>query len=89
MNDNANKITSQLARQLIPQVGFQWTVRVMGFVILTNSLLVVVFAKPRLAARPKGPLAEWDAFLEVPYALFAIGIFIALLGLYFAYYYVS
>lgn len=61
----------------------------MGFVILFNTILVIVFIKPRLGARPKGPLVEWAAFKELPYALFAIGIFLALLGLYFAYYYVS
>ena len=61
----------------------------MGFVILFNTVVVIAFVKPRLAARPKGPLVELAAFKELPYALFAVGIFLALLGLYFAYYYVS
>ncbi|KAI4211284.1 MAG: hypothetical protein LQ351_005968 [Letrouitia transgressa] len=78
-----------IARQLTSQIGFPWTVRVMGFVILFNTILVIVFIKPRLGARPKGPLVEWAAFKELPYALFAIGIFLALLGLYFAYYYIA
>lgn len=61
----------------------------MGFVILFNTVLVIAFVRPRLAPRPKGPLVELAAFRELPYALFAVEIFLALLGLYFAYYYVS
>ena len=79
----------QIARQLTSSIGFPWTVRVMGFVMLLNTLLIITFVKPRLAPRPKGPLVEITAFRERAYSLFAIGIFLALLGLYFAYYYVS
>ena len=61
----------------------------MGFVILFNTALIITFIKPRLAPRPKGPLVEWAAFRELPYTLFAVGIYLALSGLYFAYYYVS
>ncbi|KAI9890314.1 MAG: hypothetical protein M1814_004224 [Vezdaea aestivalis] len=78
-----------IARQLTGKIGFPWTVRVMGFVILFNTAIVIVFVKPRLAPRPKGPLVEFAAFREKPYSLFAAGIFLALWGLYFAYYYLA
>ena len=61
----------------------------MGFIILFNSIIIVTFVRPRLAPRPKGPLVEWGAFKEPVYSLFCIGIFLALWGLYFAYYYIS
>ena len=60
----------------------------MGFVILFNTAIVITFAKQRPVIRKKGPLVEWAAFREPPYSLFAIGIFLALWGAYFAYYYV-
>jgi|SRR5579862_8904944 len=60
----------------------------MGFVILFNTAIVITFAKQRPVIRRKGPLVEWAAFREPPYSLFSIGIFLALWGAYFAYYYV-
>jgi hypothetical protein len=61
----------------------------MGFVQVFNAVIILLLARPRVAARKKGPLVEWSAFKEVPYSLFAVGIFLALWGVYFAYYYVS
>ncbi|KAF4613391.1 hypothetical protein G7Y89_g15497 [Cudoniella acicularis] len=78
-----------IARQLLPQIGLGWTTRVMGFVILFNVTLIFIFMRPRVVNRVKGPLIEWRAFKEPAYSLFAIGVFFALWGLYFAYYYVA
>ena len=61
----------------------------MGFLILFNTVMILTFVRPRLQARPKGPLVEFSAFREPVYSLFALGIFLVLWGLYFAYYYVS
>lgn len=60
----------------------------MAFVITFNLVIIFTLMRPRLAHRTKGPLVEWAAFKEVPYALFTIGTFLALWGIYFAYYYV-
>jgi hypothetical protein len=79
---------TQIGRQLTPATTFPWVVRVMGFVILFNTAIVITFAKQRPVIRKKGPLVEWAAFREPPYSLFSIGIFLALWGAYFAYYYV-
>lgn len=76
-----------IAKQLLPSVGLQWTVRVMGFVFITNSAITLAIVRPRVVARKGGPLVEWAAFKELPYLLFAVGTFLALWGLYFAYYY--
>ena len=61
----------------------------MGFLILFNTVACLTFARPRLQRRLKGPLVDFSAFLDPVYSLFAVGIFLALWGLYFAYYYVS
>ena len=78
----------QVARQLSLRIGFPWTVRVMGFLILFNTMTCLTFARPRLHGRPRGSLVDISAFLDPVYSLFAVGIFLAVWGLYFAYYYV-
>ena len=78
-----------IAQQLLPKVGFGWTVRTMGFVLLFNAIVANSIARVRLPPRKAGPLVEWDAFRELPYTLFCIGMFLNLWAVYFAYYYVS
>jgi hypothetical protein len=77
-----------IARELIPRVGIQWTLRVMGFIILANSIVIYLIARPTKATRKSGPFLERSAFSEPPYLFFCIGMFFAMLGIYFAYYYV-
>ena len=60
----------------------------MGFVILFNSALIILFARPHPIRRSSGPLVEWQSFCEPAYSLFAIGIFFILWGVYIAYFYV-
>lgn len=78
-----------IAQQLLPKVGFSWTVRTMGFVILFNTMVVLALARVRLPPRQSGPLVEWSAFGEPSYLLFCIGMFFNLWAVYFAYFYVS
>ncbi|GME43536.1 MFS transporter [Neofusicoccum parvum] len=78
-----------VAQQLLPKVGFGWTVRTMGFVILFNAVIVVSIARVRLPPRKTGPLVEWSAFREPSYTLFCIGMFFNLWAVYFAYFYIS
>ena len=62
-----------IVQQLLPKIGFPWTVRVIGFVMLAIMAITLTFTKPRLPPRKSGPLVEWAAFKELPYALFSIG----------------
>ncbi|KAM0793826.1 major facilitator superfamily domain-containing protein [Usnea florida] len=78
-----------IVQQLLPKIGFPWTVRVVGFVMFTIQCVTLTFAKPRLPPCKTGPMAEWRAFKELPYALFAIAMFLSFWGTYFAFYYVS
>ncbi|KAL2005548.1 hypothetical protein VTN00DRAFT_10041 [Thermoascus crustaceus] len=77
-----------IAQQLLPKIGFAWTVRVMGFVVLFNACVVLSLVRQRLPPRKTGPLIEWGAFTELPYVLFASGTFFALWATFYAYYYV-
>jgi MFS family permease len=74
---------------LLPKVGFGWTVRVIGFIMLAISLLAGTFIRPRLPPRRTGPIVEWVAFKEPPYLLFAVGSFLMFWGLYPAFYYIG
>lgn len=78
-----------IAQQLLPRVGFAWTVRTMAFVICFNSVIVLSIARVRLPPRKSGPLVEWSAFRETSYTLFCVGMFLNLWAVYFAYFYVS
>jgi hypothetical protein len=80
---------SQMARQLTPQIGFPWTIRIMGFIIALNCIMIMVLARPMKVKKDKRPLIELAAFKEPVYLSFAIGIFFTLWGLYIAYFYVS
>jgi hypothetical protein len=78
-----------IAQQLLPKVGFEWTVRTMGFVMFFNTVVILSIARVRLQPRKSGPLIDWKAFREPSYTLFCIGMFFNLWAVYFAYFYVS
>nr|POE48086.1 aspyridones efflux protein apdf [Quercus suber] len=78
-----------IVQQLLPKVGFPWTVRVIGFVMLATNVITIAFYRPRLPPRKAGPLIEWSAFREAPYVLYCIGMFFSFWGLYFAFFYIG
>lgn len=78
----------QIAQQLSPKIGYPWAIRVMGFIIVFDSVLIVLLARPQQFKRTKGPLVDPKAFKEPTYLFFAIGIFFTLWGVYIAYFYV-
>jgi len=77
-----------IVQQLLPKIGFPWTVRVLGFVMFVLQAVTLTFLRTRLPPRKSGPLVEWGAFKELSYLLFSIGMFLNFWGLYFAFYYV-
>ena len=77
-----------IAQSLLPQIGFGWTVRVMGFVMLFNTILILLFSRTRLQPRKSAPLVDWDSLREPTYVSFCIGVFFVCFGLFFAFYYI-
>lgn len=77
-----------IAQTLLYRIGFSWTLRVMGFVMVAISILVLPFSKPKF--QPQSPKSWLDlhAFRDAPYLMFCVGMFLSFWGLYFAYYYV-
>jgi len=61
----------------------------MGSVMFVTLTLVILMVGVRIPARIRGGLIDLGAFKEPPFVLFLIGSFPGVLGIYFAYYYVS
>lgn len=78
-----------IVRQLLPVVGFGWTVRVVAFVMLSVTIPAVILFRVRLPPRTSGPLIEWSSFKEPVYSLFCLGMFLNFWALYFAFFNVS
>ncbi|KAH9875833.1 hypothetical protein IAQ61_003298 [Plenodomus lingam] len=77
-----------ISRELSPTLGYPWTIRIMGFVMLFNAIIIMLLARPRQFNRTKGPLVDPRAFKDPVYSLFSVGIFFTLWGVYIAYFYV-
>jgi predicted MFS family arabinose efflux permease len=76
-------------RQLLPKIGFAWTIRVLGFVNMALLALCLAFLRPRLPPRKSGPIVEWRAFTEAPYLCLLVGMSFVFGGLFFSYYYIA
>ncbi|KKY19338.1 putative mfs monocarboxylate transporter [Diplodia seriata] len=64
-------------QQLMPHLGFGWTVRVMGFIVLGLYAVVLSLARTRINPR------------ESAYSLFTVGTFLMLWSVYNAFFYVN
>ncbi|KAI7617852.1 MFS monocarboxylate transporter-like protein, partial [Hortaea werneckii] len=78
-----------LAQQLIPRIGFPWTVRIIGFIMLATNAVTIAFYRTRLPPRRSGPIVELSAFREPIYVLYCLAAFMFFWGLYFAFFYVG
>ncbi|KAG9853003.1 MFS monocarboxylate transporter-like protein, partial [Aureobasidium melanogenum] len=78
-----------VVQQLLPRVGFPWTVRVCGFLMLFTNILCNLVFRTRLPPRKAGPIVEWSSFKEPTYVLYCAGMFFNFWGLYFAFFYVG
>lgn len=64
-----------MVRQLIPRVGFQWTVRAIALVQCVLLAIALLCLRPRIAPRKTGRLIEWEAFREAEYILYTLACF--------------
>lgn len=80
-------------------IGFGWTVRAAGLVMLVTQVLGLVLYRPRykallqqqpqLGQSAKSPFVDWDAFKEKPFVFFTIAKFLNFWGLYFVFFYLG
>jgi MFS family permease len=78
-----------IAQQCIPRIGFPWTIRIIGFIMLCSNAFTITFYRTRLPPRKTGPLVDWASFREAPFSLFCAGMFFSFWGLYFAFFYIG
>lgn len=69
-------IYPSMVRQLLPSIGFGWTIRAIAFVQAGTLVISFIFLKPRVKPRKAGSIVEWAAFKELEYTFYAIGSFL-------------
>ncbi|CAE6453922.1 unnamed protein product [Rhizoctonia solani] len=70
-------------RKLIPLIGFQWAMRVIGFIELAVLGTSILTLRRRLPGRKaSGGLLNLNSFLHIPYSLYVLAAVISFLGLY-------
>ena len=70
-------------------IGFPWSVRVLGFIALVTSLIPIAFMKPRLQPTRVRAAIDWAAFRDAPFMIFVAGTLIGFIGLYVFLFYQS
>jgi MFS family permease len=78
-----------IVRELIPKVGFAWTVRALGLVNLVCLGTTFLIMRSRLPPRRSGPLVEAKAFTESVYSAYVVGLFFFVWASNYTFYYVS
>jgi len=64
-----------MVQQLLPKVGFGWTMRSLAFIQLACLVVCNVLMKTRMPPRKAGAVVDWKSFKEITYSLFAAGMF--------------
>ncbi|KAF3032073.1 hypothetical protein E8E12_001051 [Didymella heteroderae] len=78
-----------VVQQCLPRLGFPWTIRIIGFIMLALNVITISLYRTRLPPRRTGPIFDWASFREAPYSLYCTGMFFNFWGLYFAFFYVG
>lgn len=74
---------------LLPLVGFGWSMRIFAFVALTLFCCSQILLRKRLPPKQSARILEFDALKDGVFVLFIIGSFMNFLGLYFAFFFIS
>ncbi|KAF7899365.1 uncharacterized protein EAF01_008578 [Botrytis porri] len=78
-----------MVQQLLPKIGYGWTMRSLGLIQLVCLGVCNIGIKQRVPPRKNGALIDYPSFKDAPYVLFAIGMFFNFWGLYFGFYYLG
>lgn len=64
-----------MVRQLLPRIGFEWTIRAIALVQAVLLAVAFLCLRPRIEPRRTGRLIEWAAFKEAEYILYTLACF--------------
>ena len=73
--------------KLLPQIGFAWTTRVLGFIILGTQIVPNLVMRVRVLPAKSRSLLDLRAFLIPAYSLMVCGFFLGFMGLYMPFFY--
>ncbi|OAL43574.1 MFS general substrate transporter [Pyrenochaeta sp. DS3sAY3a] len=73
--------------KLLPQIGFAWTTRVLGFIILGTMIIPNVVMRMRVRPAKSRSLLDLRAFLIPAYSFQVAGFFFGFMGLYMPFFY--
>ncbi|KAH9871852.1 hypothetical protein J1614_006110, partial [Plenodomus biglobosus] len=73
--------------KLLPKVGFAWTTRILGFVVLATMLIPNLVMRVRVLPPKSRSLLDLRAFLIPAYSLQVLGFFCGFMGLYMPFFY--
>ncbi|KAF8173184.1 MFS general substrate transporter [Mycena galopus ATCC 62051] len=72
-----------MVQNLIPQIGFSWTTRVVALVLLFTTGIMNLCLRRRLApVKTSGGIFNWRAFKYKPFRLYTLAVFVCFFGLY-------
>jgi MFS family permease len=75
--------------RLLPRIGFAWSTRVVGFIVLGTLLIPNAVMRMRVLPPARRKMIDLKAFKEAPYSLFIVGGFFGFMGLYPPFYYIQ
>ena len=75
--------------KLINQIGFEWSVRILGFTALVTLIIPLVVMRMRVKPGKVRSLIDRTAFTDWPYMTFVLGLLIGFISLYSAVFYIS
>ncbi|PWN47661.1 MFS general substrate transporter [Violaceomyces palustris] len=74
---------------LRPELGFAWTIRILGFVSLVLGLVATSLVKSRAPPRKSGAWFEWVAWKDPRYSATVVGAALSTLGFFVPYFYLD
>ncbi|KAL8383390.1 hypothetical protein RB595_006917 [Gaeumannomyces hyphopodioides] len=76
-----------VARQLLPALGFGWTMRILALIQLVLFLFANVFMRSRIQTQMSGPFVDLSILRKMDFTLFSFGVMTAQAGLYVVLFY--
>ncbi|KAF2203387.1 MFS general substrate transporter [Delitschia confertaspora ATCC 74209] len=73
--------------KLLPRIGFAWTTRVIGFIILATMIIPNAVMQVRVLPATKRALLDLSAFRQPSYVFNVVGFFVGFVGLYMPFFY--
>lgn len=74
--------------RLIPEVGFSWAIRILGFTVLATLMVPIFFSKMKSKPAKSRALLDMTAFKDGPFMLCVFACFLGYAGIYVGFFYI-